>query len=116
MTRRPPNSPPFPTPPLFGSLGGPRPPAPVGSRPQWCPAPIADPAAGPLHDRNRRHEVVGFQFHLDDQVAVTAGEHAVEVTIPAKATQRGARAERLETPPFPGVEGLRRGRVDDGLL
>ena len=57
-----------------------------------------------------------FQLHLDDQVTVTAGEHAVEVAIPAKATQRGARAEGFEAPPLPGVEGLRRGRVDDGLL
>ena len=59
---------------------------------------------------------MGFQLHLDDQVTVTAGEHTVEVTVPAEATQRGARAQGFEAAPFPGVEGLRRGGVDDGLL
>src|SRR5204862_7479352 len=61
-------------------------------------------------------EIVRFQLHLDDQVTVAAGEHAVEVTVPAEATQRGARAQGFEAAPFPGVEGLRRGRVEDGLL
>src|SRR5256886_8424538 len=96
MIRPPPNSPLSPPPPLSLST--------------------ANPAAGPPPPRDRRHEIMGFQLHLDDQVTVTAGEHAVEVTVPAEATQRGARAQSFEATPFPGVEGLRRGRVDDGLL
>ncbi len=50
--------------------------------------PVADPAAGALHDRNDGHEVVRFQLHLDHQIAVTPGEHAVEVAVPAVAAQR----------------------------
>src|SRR5215831_1247901 len=84
----------------------------IGGRGEWCALPVADSAAGAGHDRDDRHEIVRFEFRLDDEITVTAGEHAIEITVAAEAAQRGARAERLKSRPLRRVERLRGGGTE----
>jgi hypothetical protein len=84
------------------------------ARAEFRAAPVTDPATRALDHRDQCQIIVRLQRDLDNQIAVAGGEHAVEIAVAAKATQRALRAQRIETPALIGAEAVGGRGVDAG--